>query len=131
MEIFIDSFENPEHYLCIQTDNLLFTSNTDQSDLIIIIKSSHPDFKIKKGDCIIYFSDEGNIEYCKIEYIKSYGGEEKYFKQRDVNIFNYPIFGEQIIGKILKIIDNNIFNSISVKIWEASINNLNIRAVTD
>jgi len=131
MEIFVDSFENPEHYLCIESENLLYSSKTDQCDLIIILKSSHPEFKINKGDNIIYFSDEGTIESCKIIDIKTFAEKEKYYKQKKENFNNYPIFEEQIIGKILKSLDNNIFNSLSVTIWEASINNLNIRAITD
>jgi hypothetical protein len=131
MEIFVDSFENPGHYLCIQNEKLLYTSRSDQSDFIIILKSSHPDFEIKKGDNVIYLSSEGNIEYCEIKYIKTYGEKENYYTQKNENVYNYPIFEGQIVGKVLKTIDDNIFNSISVKIWEASINNINIRAITD
>ena len=131
IEIFLDSFENPKHYLCIQSDGLIFGSKSDKNDLIIIQKSSHPDFFINKNDYVIYFTEEGFVEFSKIVNIKWFGSRAKYYKECDEDFINYPIFKEQLIGKVIKTIDDNILNSISIKIWEASINNLNIRAITN
>ena len=34
-----------------------------------------------------------------------------------------------VVGKVVGVIDNNIWNSLSLKTWDMSINNLNIRAL--
>jgi hypothetical protein len=39
------------------------------------------------------------------------------------------IHKSQVVGKIINIIDGNIWNSISIKMWETSINTLNIGAI--
>jgi hypothetical protein len=131
IDIFLDSFENPKHYMCIQSDGLIFGSKSDDNDLIILQKTSHPDFFVNKNDFLLYFTDEGFIEISRIVDIKYIGSREKYYKEPEEKMFNFPIFKEQIIGKVINIFDDNILNSISLKIWEASINNLNIRALTN
>lgn len=131
IDTFLDSFENPKDYMCIQNNGLIFGSKSDDNDLIIIQKASHPDFFVNKNDFLLYFTDEGFVEISRIVDIKCVGSREKYYIEPNENILNFPIFKEQIIGKVTNIIDENILNSISIKIWEASINNLNIRALTN
>ena len=79
---------------------------------------------------ILYCNYEGNISFTKINQISSVAAIKKYqiekvTRENDNNV----IFENQILGKIIEIIDENIINSISIKIWEASIHNLNFRAL--
>jgi len=128
-ETFLDSFENSSNYLCIQDKENDFNSNTN-GDYIIIQKATHPNFEVKKNDLILYCNYEGNISFTKINQISSVAAIKKYqiekvTRENDNNV----IFENQILGKIIEIIDENIINSISIKIWEASIHNLNFRAL--
>ena len=86
---------------------------------------------VNENDYVIYFTEDGFVEYNKIDYVKLVGSREIYYIKNNQKYQYLPIFKGQIIGKAIKTIDDNILNSISVKIWEASINNLNIRALTN
>ncbi len=131
IEAFLDSFENPKHYMCIQSDRLISGVKSDDNNLIIIQKSSHPNFIVNEKDYIIYITDDGFIKYNKIDYIKLVGSQAIYYTKNNEKHQNLPIFKGQIFGKVIKTIDDNILNTITIKIWEASINNLNIRALTN
>jgi hypothetical protein len=129
LELFLDSFENSQNYVCIQDKNNEFETSTF-GDYIIIQKSSHPDFQIEESDYIIYCDFEGEISYTKVSHINSIASVKRYHVEGEESENEQCIlFQNQIIGKILEIIDDNFINSISMKIWEISINNLNIRSI--
>lgn len=129
METFLDSFENPEHYVCLQDKDNLFGSNTKNGEYIIIQKSTHPEFNVKKSDSIIYCKIDGDIACNKVYQINNIGAIKRYHTTEENDITSQPIYQSQIIGKIINVVDNNIWNSISIKIWETSIYNLNLRAL--
>ena len=129
MNYVLDSFENPDHYICIKSSGVIFASKIEKDEMIILQKSSHPDFLLNEKDYIMYFTDDGLIDITKIEKIKKIGLRNLYYNFMDQDEVNLPILKEQIIGKVLTTIDNNIINSISIKIWEISISNLNIGAL--
>ena len=91
-------------------------------------KSSHPDFNIKKSDIVIYCRTNGDLACEKIEYI-SLDFIKTYYTRNSLEISSHPIFESQIIGKVVSVIENNIWNSISIKCWEISINSLNLRSL--
>jgi len=125
MEIFLDSFENPEYYLSLKYNN-------NDKNYLIIQKSNHPDFNIKENDVIIYSTESGSIAYDTIHEIQSMGTLKRYYITSNKEQNNEaPIYQFQIIGKVVKTVEDNIWNSISIKVWETSINTLNIRALTD
>jgi len=128
LDIFLDSFENSNYYIIIQDKENILQSNTD-GDYLIIQKSSHPDFEIEESDTIFYSNFEGDILYTKINYVTSIAAIKRYYidKQNEEKDKDF-IFENQILGKIIRIIDNSIFNSITVKIWDTSIHNFNLRA---
>jgi hypothetical protein len=129
LETFLDSFENSHNYLCIQDKENMLESNTN-GDYLIIQKPSHPDFKIDESDQIIYCSYDGDISYTKVHHINFIASIKRYYiEEQNEEIDNNIIFHNQILGKIVYIIDDNILNSISIKIWETSINNLNLRSL--
>ena len=127
VDTFLDSFENPEHYVCLQDKQNTLGLNTKNGEYAIIQKSSHPDFKVSESDSIIYNTNDGDVAFHKVEEIGHIGALKMYFtEEMDLND---SICQDQIIGKVVNIIDNNIWNSISVTIWEISIESLNIRAL--
>ena len=128
LETFLDSFENPEHYLYIQNEDAIFGTKLKNNEYVIIQISSHPDFRIQKNDQIIYFLNEEEIACGQVYHISSLKNIERYHIIDNENIGRH-ISEKQVIGKIIKTIDDNIWNSISMTLWDISINNLNIRAL--
>ena len=126
-ETFLDSFENSNYYICVQDKDNIFQSNTN-GDYLIIQKSSHPSFEIKESDIIVYNDYDDGVYYSRINHVGSIASVKRYYIEGNnkEKIDSY-IFENQILGKIVEIIDDNILNSISIKIWETSIHNLNLR----
>ena len=129
IEAFLDSFENPSYYICLQDKDNTIGLNTKNEDYIIIQKSSHPEFNIKKSDTIIYCKNNGTITCNKIYNINNIGAIKIYYITGENDVINKPIYENQIIGKIITIVDNNIWNFFSIKIWDLSIHNLNLRTL--
>jgi len=129
MEAFLDSFENPAYYICLQDKDNTFGLNTKNEEYLVIQKSSHPEFNIKKSDSIIYCKNNGDIACNKIYNINNIGATKRYYTTGENDIVSQPIYDSQIIGKVITVIDSNIWNFISIKIWEVSIHNLNLRVL--
>ena len=130
MDTFLDSFENPDQYLCFQDNGDWFGVKTEESKYIIIQKATHPDFTIEDSDSIIYFKINGDITCSKIKQTNTYISSIKRYSPVNSNEeYEENIYESQIIGKIVNRADDNIWNILSIKIWEVSIHNLNIRAL--
>ena len=130
LETFLDSFENPDHYIVLQDQGYIFGSEAEKNEYIIIQKSSHPEFLIQEGEHIVYLSNDDGLNYDKVDKI-SMLGTKKFYSICGDSATHY-IYENQVIGKIINELDDNIWSSIVIKAWEASIHNLNIRAlVTD
>lgn len=129
IDTFLDSFENPEDYICLQDKDNLFGTNTKNGEYVIIQKSSHPNFDVKKSDSIIYCKNDGNIACNKVYHINNIGAIKRYHITGENDITSQPIYECKIIGKIIKVVDGNIWNSISLRVWETSIHSLNLRAL--
>ena len=127
IDTFLDSFENPEHYVCLQDKNNSLNLDIQKGGYVIVQKSSHPTFYAKASDYIIYNKINGEIACNKINSINTIGALKIYYVSEQNDPSTQPIYDLQIIGKVVNIIDNNIWNSISISLWEISINNLNIR----
>jgi hypothetical protein len=129
IDIFLDSFENHEYYICLQNKENSLGLGTKNGEYIIIQKSSHPGFSIEKSDSVIYCKNDGELTCNKILQINNIGAIRSYHTTEENDIKGKPIYEPQIVGKVINIIDGNIWNSISIKIWETSISSLNIRAL--
>ena len=129
IDTFLDSFENPEFYLCFQDEDNLLGTNTNNGEHVIIQRSTHPDFDVKKSDSIIYCKNTGEMACNKVYSINKMGAFKRYYTVDDNYKTSYPIYEEQIIGKVVNIVDDNLWNSISISVWDASINSLNVRAL--
>lgn len=129
MDIFLDSFENPESYICLKnSDNIIELD--DSNEYIIIQKSTHPDFKIDTSDLVIYFTFDGIILCSEISEIQGVGSFKRYhiLDQYSENKES-SIFQNQIIGKVVKTFEDNPWNKLIIKMWDISIHNLNINAL--
>jgi hypothetical protein len=128
MEPFLDSFQQTEFYQYFKS-NYLDIKGIDNS-YIILQKSSYPDFSIVPGDDIFYLKDEAGL-LCRKVYHVSYAGPLKryYTLQFNGDLCLEPVYQYQIIGKVIGIVDNNAWNTLSLKVWDMSINNLNAVAL--
>ncbi|MCK5112845.1 MAG: hypothetical protein KAQ84_04820 [Thermoplasmatales archaeon] len=128
MNAFLDSFDFPESYQYFKS-NKLDMDNTDENYLVLQ-KASHPDFSIIKGDEILYLKDEGGLICRRVYHVSKQEEIKKYYTlnfNEDIN--GEPIYDHQIIGKIVSVVDNNVWNTLSLKVWDISINNLNAVAL--
>jgi hypothetical protein len=127
LDTFLDSFENSDHYVCLQNKGF-FASKIDKEEYIIIQKSSHPEFKFQDDESIIYWDNDGEILCNKLKRIENVGSLKRYNINDNENEEQIPIYENQIVGKIINTIDNNIWYSISITIWDISVQNLNFNS---
>lgn len=130
MDIFLDSFESPEKYVYFQADEQHIEGIKNDNDYYVLQRTSHPEFTLNEGDTIIY-STGNNVVICnKIYSISCIGAIKKYHVTNvDDNMIDYPVYDYQVIGKVVSIVDNNIWNVISMKLWDVSIHSLNVHAL--
>jgi len=128
MEIFIDSFENSDSYILLENEKIMSATKIDKQSYIIIQKIDHPEFELDKNDQVMYCSFNGEILCNKINDIKCVGAIKKYeINNNEEN--DEIIYKNQIIGKIIKVVDENIWNSICLNFWSTSIDKLNINSL--
>ena len=130
MDVFLDSFESPQEYLYFQADEQLMGSIKNNDDYLILQRTNHPEFTLNEGDTILY-SNENYIVTCnKIHSVSCIGTLKKYHVVNvDDSLADCPIYDYQIIGKVVSIVDNNLWNILSIKLWDVSIHNLNAHAL--
>jgi len=129
IETFLDSFENTDYYIFIPTNGQTTGTTINEGDYVIIQKSSHPEFSVEQQDIILYFTDNGEEIYQIVEQINCIGHVKKYQVASENNFYaDETIYEDQVIGKVVSIIDDNLWNVISMKIWDMSIHKLNLAA---
>jgi hypothetical protein len=129
-DTFLDSFENPDFYLYLQSGGYSMEPDIKEEDYILLQKSSHPDFNIQVGDVILYCKDNGEIACNRIRNINGISSVKRYHIIDDNgNLTDKHIYGSQIIGKIVSVVNTNLWDVISMKIWDMTIHNLNVRAL--
>ncbi len=128
VDAFLDSFENPDSYISFKNTDTASGVTTNSEKYMIIQKMNHPDFEIQKEDAVLYFNVDGGLECNKIHEINGVGIFTRYYIEKE-NEGEELIFNNQIVGRVIKVLDENILTDISLKIWDISINNLNIEAI--
>jgi len=128
LEEFLDSFEFSDSYNYLKISQ--YDIDNIQGEYLIFQKATHPNFSIVNGDDILYINGEERLK-CKKGYQDCNCGEiTKYFPfNLDKNCNKDPLFEYQIIGKVVGIVENNVLNILSLKVWDISINNLNAAAL--
>jgi len=123
MSAFLDSFENPDCYVCMQDQENSLGIGTNNRDYIIIQRSSHPEFEVEDTDFVLYYDFNGELTCNRIDSISTINAIDRY------EITDQLIYPQQIVGKVINVVDDIIWNSISITIWDTSINSLNLRAL--
>ena len=127
-EAFLDSFEHPSSYLYFDDPEKTLNYNLSKGQYLIFQKSSHPDFIIEQKDTILYCKENGELSCQTVYSIDSIGSIKYYTTNNDQNYYNQPVYDDQILGKIISVIDGNIINKISMSIWDVSIHNFNVNS---
>ena len=128
-DIFIDSFENSGSYLFIDDAKKTINYNLSDGQYLIFQKSSHPDFLIKQKDIILYCKENGELTCQTVYSINSIGSINYYTTKNNKDTYDEkPVYKSQIIGKIICVVDDNIVNKISMRVWDSSIHNFNINS---
>jgi len=128
VDTFLDSFENPDSYVYLKDSESISGVKTSQQGYIIIQKIEHPSFSINEKDTVLYFNFEGFLECNKINEVKGVGTFARYY-MGESSSSEEPVFKNQIVGKVIKVLDENILTYFSLRIWDISISNLNIDSV--
>jgi len=132
METFLDSFENSESYIFLKNNDHMSATDTFDQSYIIIQRDDHPDFKVDVNDEIIFSTYRGDIVCDKINDIKEISGYKIFHTAtNEFNEESNVVYDNQIIGKVIKIVDENILNTISLKTWGITIDSLNINSIID
>ena len=130
IDVFLDSFEEPDHYHYIQGSGISMEPTIGNGDYVLLQKSSHPDFFVETGDIILYIKDNGESVCHRVYYINGVGSFKRYHTMGDNNnLADKPIYENHIMGKIVSVVANNIWNAISMEIWDVSIHDFNINTL--
>jgi len=122
---FFDSFQHPESYQYLKYHE---KEGPEQKMVYIILeKPTNQECSITKGDMILYRTTKETIE-CRTVYATQLRHGEKIYYTTTPNEDNLdgPIFSSQILGKSTTLIDDNLWNALSVHIWGLVIENLNV-----
>ena len=112
---FLDSFEKSSEYILVENNE----------EYLVIQKTKNQNCIIDKNDKILYFDEKGELAFNQVKNIHAIGNIKRYYTYNE-KYNNMPIYESQILGKVIKEIDNNILNFISVNFWDIAIHNLNI-----
>jgi len=127
IDAFIDSFEHAESYDYIKNPHCTAISREEDSHYVFIQCSSHPTFQLKPGDRILFYGKQG-IEASTVETIQ----QEPILKIYTTATFTTNqdfLYEYDVIGKIIGSFDDNLWNSLSITLWETSISTLNVHAM--
>jgi hypothetical protein len=128
IDTFLDSFEHPESYQYMKSDNVQFTERT--GGYLVLQNPASEQFSIEKGDTLLYRTKDGAVECRSVYQVTLQRGIKTYYTTTVAeDELDGPIYDHQIIGKVTGIIDDNIWNALSLQIWDLSIENLNAVAL--
>jgi hypothetical protein len=121
---FLDTFKHPDSFLYIKGDKLGLSEKNPT--YYVLQKQTNGNPSICEGDSILYRTT-ANTLHCNIVYdIKTQQGTATYYTTNaNENTLDGPIFQSQILGKVTGTIDDNIWNALSLQVWDLSRANLN------
>jgi hypothetical protein len=124
MDTFLDSFQNPDSYLYMKNNK---ESNSNiREGYLILKKPAFQDFIVQNGDTIMYRTMEGSIRCESVLQVQLIHGTTVYYTTTPAeDDIKGPIYDTQILGKVIRIVDDNPWYALSLQLWDFSIKNLN------
>jgi len=123
IDTFIDSFKHPSSFLYIKNENLDYIDA--KTGYIILEQPTYQGFSIQKGDHILYHTMKDSLQQNIVYLVKSDDGITSYYIPSYTDDYDEPIYEHQIVGKIIGISEDNIWNTLCLQLWDLSRNNLN------
>lgn len=128
VDTFLDSFQHPESYQFLKSDAMNLPDK--KGEYLVIEKPTHQDYSLVKGDNILYYTKDGSLQCRTIYQTHLHQGVKTYYTTTvHEDDLDGPIYDYQIIGKIKGFIEDNIWNALSLQVWDLSIDNLNAVAL--
>ncbi len=132
MDVFLDSFENTEHYLYFQDDGDIRSIDIANDEYVIIQKSTHPTFDLQENDLVIYYNENGETACQRLAYITAIGPLLKYhLADHATTESGSVIYDSQVIGKVVTTVENTLLNTFCLQIWDIAISQLNIHTLLE
>lgn len=130
MDVFLDSFENTEHYLYLHDDGGLKSIDITTDEYIILQKSTHPSFQLKENDVVLYYDENGNAACQHLSHITATGPLLTYhLASYGIIESDHVIYDNQIIGKVVSTVKHTMWNAFCLHLWDIAISQLNIRTL--
>ncbi len=127
-EFFFETFEQPDNYKYIHCTPKL--TNQHSHTYLLIQKPTAEHYHLQEGDHVCYITDTGFLATKQISCININTPTPKYYLHTTTeNQELETIYHHQILGKVITTIDENIWTTISLDLWEASRQNLNAVAL--
>jgi hypothetical protein len=124
IDIFLESFQHPDTYQCIKTNEE--GNDTTTGGYFLLETPAYQGFIIQNGDIILYRTGDGSVRCEPVFCVELHQGTTIYYTttlaEDDIK---GPIYGTQVLGKVTGTIDDNLWNALSLQIWDFSIKNLN------
>ncbi|MCX6661584.1 MAG: hypothetical protein NTY91_03440 [Euryarchaeota archaeon] len=96
---------------------------------IILEQPTYQGFSIQDGDHILYHTMKESLQQNIVYQVKTDDGITTYYTTGYTNKYDGPIYEHQIVGKIIGLSEDNIWNTLCLQLWDLSINNLNAVAL--
>jgi hypothetical protein len=128
IDTFLDSFQHPESYQYLKSDKINLPEK--KGEYLVLEKPTHVNYALSKGDNILYYAEDGALQCRSILQVHLHQGIKTYYTTTvQEDDLNGPIYDYQIIGKVTGVIEDNIWTSLSLQVWDLSIDNLNAVAL--
>ena len=128
IDTFLDSFQHPESYQYLKSDTINLPG--EKGEYLVLEKPTHVNYALSKGDNILYYAEDGALQCRNIMQTHLNQGIKTYYTTTiQEDDLDGPIYDYQIIGKVTGVIEDNIWNSLSLQVWDLSIDNLNAAAL--
>jgi hypothetical protein len=127
IDTFLDSFQHPKSYQYLKDDKI--NGLEQKKGYLIFTTLSSQENPITEGDTILYRGSANTIEYRMVYSIHIHHGDKTYYTTTsNGEKLDGPIYNYQILGKTTGIIEDNLWNALSIHIWSLAIKNLNVVA---
>ncbi len=125
----IDTFNHPTGYQYLKLNQQTMTQQ-NLNNMLILQKTTHPDFTLNPKDTILYINNDGDVALDTIHTITTHGPlTQIYLKSNNPTNQKNTIHNEYILGKVLTTVDNNPLTTLSLTIWDETIHHLNIHSI--
>jgi hypothetical protein len=125
INMFLTSFQHPDVYQYLKIQNA--ANRALPKGYLLLETPTSQEFLIHNGDTILYRTGEGVVKCESVLSVELHHGTTVYYTMTSAqDDIKGPVYDAQILGKVTRIIDDNLWNAICLRLWEFSIQHLNV-----